>query len=91
VKLRDFDKDDWAAYAGCETDTPFIGHGKDFTVIVDGRWVEVHPQDDLTSAHPFRFPAPGMAVAFALSLRGTELIDDLTEAAELHGHDSHRY
>jgi hypothetical protein len=72
MELRDFTRDDWAAYSGCSTDSPFIGDGPDFTVIVDGVWVETHPHDRSFQGMSFRFPTPGVALAFALSLRGTE-------------------
>lgn len=36
TKFRPFDNIDWYAFAGCESDDPFIGEIDDITVVIDG-------------------------------------------------------
>lgn len=35
-KLRPFSEDDWACYAGCESEDPMIYDTDDYVVVVDG-------------------------------------------------------
>jgi hypothetical protein len=50
--MRPFDKDDWSAFAGCESSHPMIGEYKsilneDFVVVLDGDTVLVlHEADE---------------------------------------------
>lgn len=36
TQFRPFDKNDWMAWSGCNTEEPFIGEFEDIVVILDG-------------------------------------------------------
>jgi hypothetical protein len=72
VELKHFTKEDWAFFAGCESETPFIGYSATTTMVVDGKHVELY---DGTMSFPrwqLEFPDHGMAMMFALESRGGE-------------------
>jgi hypothetical protein len=47
TELRDFTKDDWYGFAGCESSNPMIGIAGDFTVVLDGSCLMiVHNADE---------------------------------------------
>lgn len=75
MELRPFDEEDWFAFAGCNSQNPFIGYCRDFTLVVDASHVEVYRQA-WPSADPYSmtwiFPDIGTAMLFALSVRGGE-------------------
>ena len=83
VELRPFDEEDWYAFAGCESQVPLVAYHRDFTLVVDGTYVEVYlhegGQDSvrLTSNLTWKFPDHGTALLFALDVRGTEPDDIL--------------
>jgi hypothetical protein len=43
--FRPFDKDDWAAYGGCESETPYVLDNGAVMIILDGDVVEVYIGD----------------------------------------------
>lgn len=77
IELRPFDKEDWFTYAGCESENPMIAYCKDFTLVLDGEFVEVYRQThttDIGSSYSltWKFPDHGTAMLFTLSVRGVE-------------------
>lgn len=46
TQFAPFTEADWYAFAGCESETPFIGYNGDFTIVIDGETVNVvHAED----------------------------------------------
>ena len=83
AELRPFDEEDWYAFAGCESETPLVAYHRDFTMVVDGTYVEVYLSERrhggvrLTGNFTWKFPDHGTALLFALDVRGTEPDDIL--------------
>lgn len=86
MELRHFDRDDWHAYAGCESADPLIAYFETFTLIVDGYYVG---SDRLTPTGSYmsmwRFPDVGVAMLFALAVRGVEPSDIMDLKAGVYG------
>lgn len=55
ANMRPFDKTDWEAFAGCESENPLIGEAEAFILIVDGNRLEVIEADQ--TAHAFTLRA----------------------------------
>lgn len=77
IELRPFDEEDWFAFAGCESNNPLIAYCRDFTLLVDGTYIEVYLSEALSEAVgvgnlTWKFPDHGTAMLFALDIRGTE-------------------
>lgn len=78
AELRPFSKEDWRAFTGCESESPLIAHLRDFTLVVDGTYVEVYLHEGgyegsrLAGNLTWKFPDHGTAMLFALDIRGTE-------------------
>ena len=41
VQFKSFDEGDWAAYNGCESETPRVFYSEAITVVIDGRALSV--------------------------------------------------
>lgn len=83
MELRHFDKEDWFAYAGCETENPMIAYCRDFVFILDGEHTEIY-REASSYMRTWTFPDCGAAMLFALSVMGTEpdhILDLKAEAA----------
>lgn len=97
MELRHFDKEDWYAYAGCESADPLIAHHKEFTLVVDDTYVEVYLPEAgskdaklllavrLTGNLAWKFPDCGTAMLFALDIRGSESSDIMFIKAAAYG------
>ena len=72
MDLSPLTKDDWLAYSGCESETPFIGQSGNTTMIVDGDVVELYGDSSSESRWTIKFPDKGMAMMFALETLGDE-------------------
>lgn len=46
TKMRPFTKEDWMAFAGCESEDPQIGVNGDFTLVMDGSTLLIVHKDD---------------------------------------------
>lgn len=89
MELRHFDRDDWSAFAGCESESPLIAYSETFTLVVDDTYVEIYLAGDygvrLTGNLTWKFPDRGTAMLFALSVRGTEPSDIMDLKADVYG------
>ena len=46
TEFKPFIKADWDAFAGCESENPFIGYYGEFTIVIDGDMINiVHAED----------------------------------------------
>lgn len=46
TQFKPFDRDDWYAFAGYESENPLIGYYEEFTIVIDGDQINViHAQD----------------------------------------------
>lgn len=83
AELRPFDEEDWYTFAGCESKAPLVAYHRDFTLIVDGTYVEVYHSEGgaggvrLAGNLTWKFPDHGTAMLFAMGIRGTEPDDIL--------------
>lgn len=71
IELRPFDKEDWFAFAGCESEDPMIAYCRDFVFILDGEHTEIY-REETSYMRTWTFPDRGTAMLFALSVRGVE-------------------
>lgn len=86
MELRHFNQDDWHAYAGCESADPLIAYSETFILIVDGDHVGTDRVTDVGSyMSMWRFPDAGVAMLFALSVRGVEPSDIMDMKAATYG------
>ena len=86
MELRPFDRDDWHAYSGCESENPLIAYSETYTLIVDGDHVGTDRMTDSGSyMSTWRFPDAGTAMLFALSIRGIEPSDIMDLKAGVYG------
>ncbi len=47
TNFKPFDKADWDAFAGCESENPYIGYLMEFTIVIDGDMINiVHSEDE---------------------------------------------
>lgn len=47
TEFQPFSEGDWYAFAGCQSDKPYIGYYKDYTIVIDGDKVNiVHEEDE---------------------------------------------
>ena len=46
TEFKPFDKMDWDAFSGCESDNPFIGYSDEFTIVLDGHLINIIHSED---------------------------------------------
>lgn len=47
TQFAPFTEAEWDAFAGCQSETPFIGYNGDFTIVIDDETVNViHAEDE---------------------------------------------
>ena len=46
AEFKPFDKYDWDAFAGCESENPFIGYYGEFTIVIDGDMINIIHEED---------------------------------------------
>jgi hypothetical protein len=47
TQFAPFTEADWDVFAGCQSETPFIGYNGDFTIVIDDETVNViHAEDE---------------------------------------------
>lgn len=47
TEFKPFDKHDWEAFAGCQTDEPMIGEIGDLIIVLDGEYAEFYLGDEI--------------------------------------------
>ena len=53
TEFKPFDHYDWDAFAGCESENPFIGYYGEFTIVIDGELINIVHSDDLYGGQLF--------------------------------------
>jgi hypothetical protein len=51
--FRDFTKNDWACFAGCESENPRIGENGPYMVVIDGDIINILHNDDIYGGQLF--------------------------------------
>ena len=47
TEFKPFTKADWYAFSGCESDNPYIGYLMEFSIVIDGEYINiVHSEDE---------------------------------------------
>jgi hypothetical protein len=68
LKFKDFDKSDWAAYCGCETETPLIAVDGEYEYVLDGRHLDVISYNESVGMFVGEFPTPAAAALVAQAI-----------------------
>ena len=53
TEFKPFIKADWDAFAGCESENPFIGYYGEFTIVIDGDMINIVHGEDLYGGQMF--------------------------------------
>ena len=83
MKLRTFEDHDYWAWAGVETDSPLIGESDSLICVIDGEHLHLSclndPEDSLGCEQFIvaKMPSHGVAMLFALGLRGDETSEEM--------------
>lgn len=57
--MRDFNSNDWLAFAGCETTTPLIGELDDYSIVLDGDVLNIAHKSDNCGGQIFNLKGKG--------------------------------
>ena len=53
TQFKPFDRCDWDAFAGCETENPLIGAFGEFTIVIDGDMINIVHAEDIYGGQMF--------------------------------------